>query len=140
MQLEEELKHKIQEVSRQLGAKEEEIISIKRRFKEEKFGLENDKKTLKAQLEESKALLDEVEQRFRNYRKDMEESPLSVLRDDIGKKNIEIAELTTKLQKVGEDNASLNSKLKKLRNEHVKLRREMERQKEDSMSKACGCY
>jgi hypothetical protein len=34
--LEEELRHKITEVSRQLATKEEEVINIKKRFKEEK--------------------------------------------------------------------------------------------------------
>lgn len=43
IQTEEELKSKIQEVGRQLGVKEEEIINIKKRFKEEKLGLLNDK-------------------------------------------------------------------------------------------------
>jgi hypothetical protein len=38
--LEEELKHKIMEVSRQLAVKEEEIIETKKRFKEEKTVLE----------------------------------------------------------------------------------------------------
>lgn len=36
IQLEEELKHKISEVSRQLAGKEEEVLNIKKRFKEEK--------------------------------------------------------------------------------------------------------
>lgn len=43
IQTEEELKSKIQEVGRQLGVKEEEIINIKKRFKDEKLGLMNDK-------------------------------------------------------------------------------------------------
>jgi hypothetical protein len=34
--LEEELKHKITEVSRQLANKENEVMNIKKRFKEEK--------------------------------------------------------------------------------------------------------
>ena len=44
IQLEEELKHKIQEVSRQLATKEEEIVTIKKKFKEERMILEQDKK------------------------------------------------------------------------------------------------
>ena len=48
VQLEEELKHKIQEASRQLTLKEEEIMNIKKRFKEERVLLEADKKKLTA--------------------------------------------------------------------------------------------
>ena len=36
IQLEDELKHKITEVSRSLASKEEEVINIKKRFKDEK--------------------------------------------------------------------------------------------------------
>lgn len=135
VQLEEELKHKIHEVSRQLATKEEEIINIKKRFKDEKLAMQNDKKNLQEQVNNAKALLDEVEGRYRTYRQDMEESPLSVLRTEIGKKNIEIAELNTKLQKASEENEAVNQKFKKLRQEHTKLRREMERQKDESMQK-----
>ena len=46
VQLEEELKHKISEVSRQLTVKEEEVVNVKKRFKEERFALEADKKKL----------------------------------------------------------------------------------------------
>jgi chromosome segregation ATPase len=133
--LEEELKSKIHEVSRKLAEKEEEIINIKKRFKEEKMGLLNDKKNLKQQVDDAKALLDETEERYRIYRKDMEESPLSVLRTELGKKNIEIAELNAKLQKSNEEIASGNNRFKKLRIEHTKLRREMERQREESSLK-----
>jgi hypothetical protein len=45
--LEEDLSKKIGEVSRALTGKEEEIISIKRRFKEERVNLDADKKRLK---------------------------------------------------------------------------------------------
>lgn len=44
VQLEEELKHKISEVSRQLTVKEEEVVNVKKRFKEERTALEQDKK------------------------------------------------------------------------------------------------
>ena len=50
IQLEEELKSKILEVSRQLTSKEEEILNIKKKFKEERVLLENDKKRLTKEL------------------------------------------------------------------------------------------
>lgn len=40
VQLEEELKHKIADVSRQLTVKEEEVVNVKKRFKEERLTLE----------------------------------------------------------------------------------------------------
>lgn len=131
VQLEEELKHKIYETSRQLAVKEDEIITIKKRFKDEKLNFQNEIKNLKNQVEDSKALLNEVEQRYRDYRKDMEESPLTVLRTEVNKKNIEIAELNTRLQKANEDSAASSVKFKKLRQEYTKLKREAEREKDE---------
>ena len=49
--MEEELKGKIIEVSRQLTSKEEEILSIKKKFKEERVTMENDKKRLQKELD-----------------------------------------------------------------------------------------
>ena len=58
IQLEEELKHKINEVSRQLANKEEEIIGIKKKFKDEKNQLEHDRKRATNQTEELKNRLE----------------------------------------------------------------------------------
>lgn len=56
--LEEELSKKIGEVSRALTGKEEEIINIKRRFKEERVQLDADKKRLKQEVNEYQDKLD----------------------------------------------------------------------------------
>jgi hypothetical protein len=68
--LEEELKHKVQEVSRQLTLKEEEIINVKKRFRDEKLSMDNDKKKMSSNLEESKSMLDSLENQFRDYRRE----------------------------------------------------------------------
>ena len=44
VQMEEELRHKITEVSKTLANKEEEILTIKKRFKEERTTIEHDRK------------------------------------------------------------------------------------------------
>lgn len=77
--LEEELKHKVQEVSRQLTLKEEEIINVKKRFRDEKLSMDNDKKKMSSNLEESKSMLDSLENQFRDYRREQDESPMAVL-------------------------------------------------------------
>ena len=53
IQLEEELKYKINEVARQLTLKEEEIMAIKKKFQEERLNLETDKKRLTKELAEN---------------------------------------------------------------------------------------
>lgn len=52
--LEEDLKHKVQEISSQLTSKEEEIMTLRQKFKEDKVQLETDKKKLNIQLEKTK--------------------------------------------------------------------------------------
>lgn len=61
MAMEEDLKHKIFEVSRQLTLKEEEIMNVKKRFKEERVLLETDKKKLTQQLEDYKFRVETAE-------------------------------------------------------------------------------
>mmetsp|Transcript_32371 Transcript_32371/g.28667 ORF Transcript_32371/g.28667 Transcript_32371/m.28667 type:complete len:393 (-) Transcript_32371:29-1207(-) len=135
VQLEEELKHKVQEVSRQLGNKEEEIINIKKRFKDEKLGLQSDIKSLKKQVENAKGLLDQTETNYRAYRKDMEESPVTVMRTEINNKNLEIADLNSRFEKAQEEIANSNLKFKKLRQDHTRLRRDIERIKTEEKEK-----
>ena len=68
VQLEEELRHKITEVSRQLAGKEEEVLNVKKRFKEEKTALEHDKKKATSQMNEVIAKLEAAEAKFYNYK------------------------------------------------------------------------
>lgn len=58
IQLEEELKHKISEVSRQLAGKEEEVLNVKKRFKEEKVQNESLMKRQERIIEDLRARLD----------------------------------------------------------------------------------
>ena len=86
------------EVSRQLTQKEEEIINIKKKFKEEKVSLENDKKKLTKELTDGKDKVDDATARFYNLKKEVEDSPLSVLRNEIGTKQLEIVELESRVK------------------------------------------
>lgn len=83
IQLEEELKRSIGEVTRQLTVKEDESLNIKKRFKEEKMMLEQDKKRLTAQVEDYKGKLEQLEQKYYSFKKDVDESPLSVIRSEL---------------------------------------------------------
>ncbi|CAI2373286.1 unnamed protein product [Moneuplotes crassus] len=130
IQVEDELKHKISEVSRQLSNKEEEILNMKKKFKEEQLTLQGEIKSLKKQVAKAKELLDQNEESYRTYRKDMEESPVSVMRTEINKKNLEIADISNQLEKSHTDIANNEIRYKKLKQECIKLRRELERQKQ----------
>jgi hypothetical protein len=90
--LEEELKQKISEVGRQLTLKEEEVMNVKKRFKEERTTLEMDKKKLSAQVEELKLRTETAENKLLILKREYDESPLSVLRAELAGKNIELIE------------------------------------------------
>lgn len=80
IQLEEELRHKINEVSRSLVNKEEEVISVKKRFKEEKHQLETANKRQEKQIEELQRRLADADTKFVAYKQSVEQSPINVLR------------------------------------------------------------
>lgn len=60
--------------------KEEEIMNVKKRFKEERTLLEMDKKKLQGASDELKNRAEQAEAKLLHFRKDFDESPLSVLR------------------------------------------------------------
>ena len=96
VQLEEELKTKISEVSRQLTLKEEEIMNVKKRFKEERNTLEMDKKRLLQSAEELKNRTEAAEAKLLALKREYDESPLSVLRSELAQKNLQLIDSESK--------------------------------------------
>ncbi len=58
-------------------------MNVKKRFKEEKVLLEQDKKRLVQQVEDYKSRLDQTELKYYAFKKEVDESPLSVLRSEL---------------------------------------------------------
>lgn len=135
VQLEEELKHKIAEVSRQLTVKEEEVVNVKKRFKEERFTLEADKKKLQQQLDELKARNEAVENRFVSLKRDIDESPLSVLRSELAQKNLSLAEADTKIKHLIDERDEARKKFDLLKKDMVNLKKQMDRDQKDTLSR-----
>lgn len=135
IQLEEELKHKIQEVARQLTQKEEEIMQIKIKFKDERMQLEGEKKKL---LKDVSDLQDKIEQshtRFYNLKKEVEESPLSVLRQELGSRQLEIGELQSKVKSANENAEDYKKKFEQVKRDMIQLKRQIDKEKEITLTK-----
>lgn len=81
-----------------MTSKEEEIMNIKKKFKEERVVLETDKKRLTKEVADYQAKLSEASDRYFGLKKDVEESPLAVLRNELGSKQLEIVELESKVK------------------------------------------
>lgn len=77
------MKHKITEVSRQLANKEEEVLNIKKKFKEEKNTQETHQKRLEKTIEDQRLKLDSADIKFQNFKLEIEQSPLNVLRNEL---------------------------------------------------------
>ena len=135
IQLEEELKSKIMEVSRQLTQKEEEIINIKKKFKEEKVQLEHDKKKLTKEVTEAQDKVSDATARFYNLKKEVEDSPLSVLRNEIGTKQLEIVELESKVKAANEQRDDYACKYSQIKKDMIALKRQIDLEKEKQLEK-----
>ncbi len=123
VQLEEELKHKISEVGRQLTVKEEEVLNVKKRFKEERQTLEADKKRLQTQLDEAKARSEQAESRLLSLKRDIDESPLSVLRSELNQKNLALADSEAKVRAITEERDDARKKFETLKKDMVALKK-----------------
>ena len=82
--------------------KEEEIMQIKIKFKDERMTLEGEKKKLLKDVSDSQDKLEQAHTRFYNLKKEVEESPLSVLRQELGSRQLEIGELQSKVKSANE--------------------------------------
>ena len=130
IQLEEELKSKIMEVSRQLTSKEEEIMNIKKKFKEERVQLENDKKRITKESVDYQNKMTEANERYFNLKKSVEDSPVSVLRNELGAKQLEIVELESKVKIATEQRDEYHEKYDQIKKDMIALKRMLDMQKE----------
>lgn len=135
VQLEEELKHKISEVGRQLTVKEEEVLNVKKRFKEERQALEADKKRLQQQLDEAKARSEQAESRLLSLKRDIDESPLSVLRSELAQKNLALAESDTRIKVITEERDEARRRFDTLKKDMVALKKQLDREQKDTLAR-----
>ena len=130
IQLEEELKHKITEVSRQLAGKEEEVMNVKKRFKEDKQQSDNLIKRQDRTIEELRSRLDAADQKFLAFKQEIENSPLNVLRNELAQKTIEIVELETKVNTANEHRDEYRAKFEKVKKDMIQFKKEIDKGKE----------
>ena len=102
-------------MSRQLAAKEEEILKIKNKFREERQGLETDKKRKEKEVLALQTNIEGAHERFYALKKEVEESPLSILRQELAAKNAEICDLQVRLKNAHADRDEYRTKF-----DHVK--------------------
>ena len=128
---EEELKIRINEVSKQLVLKDEEISLIKKNAKDEQDKLNKNNTQLKKKLETKQKEITTIEEKFNTYKKDMENSPMSTLRNEITRKQIQYDELEKQMKNLENEIKNRDKTIENLKVEIIKLRKTYETEKEN---------
>ena len=128
---EEELKIRINEVSKQLVIKEDEISLIKKNAKDEQDKLNKNNTQLKKKLETKQKEITTLEEKFNTYKKDMENSPMSTLRNEITRKQIQYDELEKQMKNLENEIKNRDKTIENLKVEIIKLRKTYETEKEN---------
>ena len=128
---EEELKIRINEVSKQLVLKDEEISLIKKNAKDEQDKLNKNNTQLKKKLDTKQKEISALEEKFNAYKKDMENSPMSTLRNEITRKQIQYDELEKQMKNLENEIKNRDKTIENLKVEIIKLRKTYETEKEN---------
>lgn len=128
--IEEEIKLKLNEIARQIAAKNEEVQLIAKRSKEEKSSLDKELVSLKKGLQQKQTELEELENNFRVYRKEVDESPISILKMEITRKAVELEEASKEKERLSTENNKYRININKLKEDLISLKRGHEQEKE----------
>jgi chromosome segregation ATPase len=128
--MEEELKMKITEVARQLANKEEEIAYIKNRFRDERKQLEKDKQSFQKTIIEKERQIEEIEISFKSYKREIDDSPISVLKNELNRKSLEYEDMSREKIRVEKDRDCFKHNCEKLKMDLIKLKKAFDTEKE----------
>ena len=128
--MEEELKIKINEVARQLANKEEEINYIKKRFKDEKNNIEKDSLQFQKIINEKNKEIEKIELNFKNYKKEIDDSPVSLLKGELTRKSLEIEDHIREKERILQEKEKLKNQCEKLKLDILKIKKLFEQEKE----------
>ena len=128
---EEELKLKINEVSKQLIDKDEEIDLIKKRHMDEQLKLQKNNIQLQKNIKNKESQIEKLEENFKNYKREIEDSPISLLKNEITRRQIQNEELERQIQKLENEIKYKNQTIERLKVDMIKLRKNFETEKEN---------
>jgi len=106
------------------------MITLKKKFKEEKNTQETHQKRLEKQVEDLRNKLDMADQKFTGFKLEIESSPLNVLRNELAQKSIDVIELETKVHTANASRDDFKSKYEKVKKDLVAFKRQIDSEKE----------
>ena len=128
--MEEELKIKINEVARQLTNKDEEIAYIKKRFREEKLLIEKDSVNLNKNINEKNREIEKIENSYKTFKKEIDDSPVSLLKAELTRKSLEIDDHIREKDRINHEKERLRNQNEKLKLDILKIKKLFEQEKE----------
>lgn len=133
--LEEELKQKIGETSRQLSQKDEELDEQKIKVQEEKKNLQKKVKDLEEKNKKLEEIIKNLEEDIRLFKIEQEKSPIEIVKKELNERTLEIAQLRKEMEKTDEIKEEYRKHFDKLKDEVIKLKRERDQAIIDSNTK-----
>lgn len=133
--LEEELKQKIIETSRQLAQKDEEVDDQKIKMQEEKKNMQKKIKELEDKNKKMEDIIKNLEEDLRLYKIEQEKSPIEIVKRELNERVLEIAQLRKEVEKTDEIKEEYRKHFDRLKDEVIKLKRERDQAIIDSNTK-----
>ena len=133
--LEDELKKRIGEVTRQLGSKEDEIVTVKAKCKDEKVSLEKDKAVCSDQLSELKEKAAEINDKYDILKKELNETSMNSLKQEISAKGLQVIELEKKFEKSVQAKDLYKAQYEKIKEEIIRMREVVQASKEQELKR-----
>lgn len=128
--IEEEIKLKLNEMSRNITSKNEELILITKKSKDDKAILEKEIANLKKLLQTKNQEFSDLEKLYKTYKTEIEDSPMSNLRIELNRKTLEIEELKKDKLKLEDENQKLTNSVKVIKNELSNVKKQHEKEKD----------
>lgn len=79
--------------------------------------------------------MDMADAKFYAYKQEIEQSPLTVLRQELATKSIEVVELETKVNTANEQRDEFRAKYEQLKRDMVLMKKQIDREKEMTLTK-----
>lgn len=122
--LEEELKQKIGETSRQLALKDVEMEEFKAKQLEERKALQKKLKDSEEKAKKLEEIIKHLEEDIRLYKIEQEKSPIELVKNELSERILEINQLRKEIEKTDEIKEEYRKHFEKLKDEVFKLKKE----------------
>ena len=79
--------------------------------------------------------LEAADVKFVAYRQEIEQSPLSILRNELAQKQIELVEMESRIERISKERDDYQSKYENVKKDIVSMKRQLDKEKEQTLLK-----